>query len=250
MATQSKHELSVIGFPKCGTSALMRIVEKDPRVYVVRTGNDSLEIPPKDLEGYRESAPACDVLAHKFVARAFTSQGTQELLQLNSEMSLVLCYRHPVKSLISWHNMHTKIAVTGRNKNHFAYKERDFYATASLSEYYERYAKERLCYDVHIGRLLETVPSSQLTIIAQEELAAAPDETGEALLNFVRTGERKKVCAGGSTAHRGYADKKRNSIEIPAEITEELEGIYSRTQSLLGAADVTFEMEPAQATAV
>lgn len=241
MQNNKPHEISIIGFPKCGTSALMRALEEREGVTLLRAADSSLEVPPEELPALRDTAKNCEVLVHKFAARVFTRSRVKELFELNPDMLLVICYRDPLKSLVSWHNMHRKIADTGRNTKHFAYKEREFYSKANVEEYYQHYAKERLKYDHYIRNLLPVIPEGQLIVIAQEDLAAAKMGFADGLINLVSQGDKLKITLEQGQSHQGYADKVGAGQEVPEYVKQELEGTKRDIQDLLQAKNLKFE---------
>ncbi len=239
MSSETSREISIVGFPKCGTSALIRALENEPGVAVLRGANGSVEVAPGRLEELRNEAPECEVLAHKFAARIYMPNGFRELLGLNPEMVIVLCHRNPLRSLISWHKMHQNIARTGHLKNHFAYKERDFYAEADVNAYYYKYARERLGYDHYLQKLLDTVSKDRILVVAQEDLALAVPSFAKGVVDFSRDGIRRPVYVSpDNKPHMGYADQKGMGMEIPQDILDELEAVSSRMQQILTDAGV------------
>ena len=230
MATVRQHaaEITVLGFPKCGTSALMRAFKADPEVDVLRAPQGTYEITWPLIRTLRPEPKPGRVLAHKFTAYAFNPAALAWLAEVNSAGLLVLCVRDPARALVSWHNMHRSFAQTGKRKSHFAWKERDFYAECSLSDYYDRFAAERLCYDEYLTAVLRMVPKARLAVISQERMAENIDSVRDYLKDLARGEETSPPAPAASEGakHEGYADKA--DVDLDPAIRRELAGVQRR----------------------
>ena len=213
-------DIIILGFPKCGTTALMRGFEADDDIETLRTPGGALEI---GWPLIRELAPETgkELLAHKFTAYVYNREALEYLAGANPDSILVLCIRDPEKVLISWRNMHRAIARSGKNPEHFAYKERDFYADCSIPDYYERFARRRLRYDMHFDNLRAIVPDSRIVVVSPERLA----QDIESVVTYIKAlarGEAAQLAAPAVTAkaHKGFADTAQNVL--PVAIRNEL----------------------------
>jgi len=208
-------EIVVTGFPKCGTTALMKSFEQDPDVNLIKNSVGKFEINWPMIKSLRPELPKGRILAHKFTAYAYNQEALEYLTELNPKSILVLCVRDPAKSLISWHKMHRTIARSGRNPAHFAYKERDFYADCSILDYYDRFAKRRLRYDLHFEQMLLIVPKDRLFVVSQERMAKGIDQVADHIKALARgTSQPMADVVETETVHKGYADLAKNIMPI------------------------------------
>lgn len=215
-----KSEIVVIGFPKCGTTALMNYFEKDIDTEVLRTPQGAMEMAwpaIKDLT----PAPHEGILVHKFTAYIYSREALEYLRSVNPDSIIVLCIRDPKRALISWRKMHQHIAQTGISPDHFAYKARDFYAECSIEEYYEKFAKQHLQYDRYFAQLLEIIPAERIVVVSQERMAKDLGLVA-AYLKAIARGERAQPVkpAEAADAYKGYADRAKDPL--PAAIQNEL----------------------------
>lgn len=230
-------EITIIGFPKCGTSALVRCLEDQDDCDVLRSDNGAMEISWPGIRRLRKSPPAEKIFVHKFTAYIYNAEALEYLSGMNPSGRLVLCVRHPVKSLVSWHKMHGSIARSGNNPNHFAWKERDFYADCTIEDYYERFARRRLRYDKHITAMLNIVPKDQVVIVSQERMAQGIGDVADYLKALARHETSASLPAPlGDNVHEGYADKTRHTVS--GEIREELEEVWRRVDSIIRDKDL------------
>lgn len=227
-------EITTIGFPKCGTSALMRQFTKDPMIRVLTAPNGSLEVSWPLIREIRSEPEPGRILAHKFTAYAYNRKALDYLAGVNPGGLLVLCVRDPARALVSWHNMHRSIARSGKNPEHFAWQERDFYAECSLPDYFARFARRRLQYDRHLGTLLEIVPTERLAVVSQERMAQDIASVAGYLKALAR-GEPVATPAApapvAASRHEGYADKA--ATELDETISEGLRGVQRRLMALI-----------------
>jgi sulfotransferase family protein len=220
-------EIVVTGFPKCGTTALMRAFEADPEMDVLRTPEKALEIAWPQIRDLTRPPRQNRILAHKFTAYVYNRDALTYLRDVNSQSRIVLCIRDPQKALISWHNMHRKLATDGRDINHFAWKERDFYAECTLEAYYDRFARTRLYYDRYLAQMLEILPADRVTVLSQESLARNMDNVTTTLKDAAR-GTLYPIPAAHAAgdAHESFAD--RAGITLPYNIRNDLAGMQQR----------------------
>ncbi|MCH8502339.1 MAG: sulfotransferase domain-containing protein [Aliidiomarina sp.] len=229
-------DFAIIGFPKCGTTALIQELSKYREYNILKDEGAKIEynvarFHPNIQEHIGSNLKGDALNGHKFVAYAFSKSAVRNLLRYNQNMKMILCVRTPLKALISWHNMHKRIANSKDPSNHFAYKERNFYGSCNLLSYYYNYAKERLRYDIYLERVFELVPENNLMLVYQEEMAKSTSNTLLAVADFLGTDIRDAISKEEhpSSRHVGFADK--GSHEIPNLIVEELNDVYQRVLS-------------------
>jgi hypothetical protein len=221
----------IIGFPKCGTSALTRALGTLPKVQVDRFVDGQLEAPyfaaEQQLEALRtlrQKSPRAAAVGHKFSAYVYNETALKRIASTVPRSLLVLCVRNPNKALVSWREMHRRIAALGTNKAHFVNhsdESRRFYTEASLEEYYRHYARDRLTYAAHIERVRELTPDQPLVLVSQEFMAARMQRVLQVLAKRLSLPPPKLVTA---RAHRGVADEMEPeglSDESKAELAAE-----------------------------
>ena len=172
MTDSNRVHFVIAGFPKCGTSALIRELEKREFVHLQKT-REGYESPLFIQPGLDISSCCMDdrLNGHKFASYIYSNNALQKILQHNSKCLFVICVRDIEHALVSWWNMHRQIAVRGSPNSHFVNKSRevrDFYSNCSISEYFVSYAEEKLDYAVWIRRLLAL--SNTLIIVRQSTL--------------------------------------------------------------------------------
>ena len=122
--------------------------------------------------------------------------------------------------------MHQNIATTGKQANHFAYKNRDFYAFCSIEDYYQAYARSMLEYDRYFRRLISIVPEDRIIVASQERMAQGIGDVAAFIKAWTR-GERPEppIAGEGADEHKGYADKAK--VEVDPAIIAELDDVQS-----------------------
>lgn len=174
----------VVGFPKCGTSALMRLLQRMPGLVVERHGGD-LEAPfyvsdeSADAHEAEDRREGEKLYGHKFVSYIYSAPALERIARRNPAAVFVVCVRDPEKALSSWREMHRQIATSeDEDASHFIQRDpglRRFYAEASLEEYYEEFARDRLRYANLIRRLLACTAGHRVVVVEQSALASDPD---------------------------------------------------------------------------
>jgi hypothetical protein len=204
----------------------------------LRTPEGKIELRWPLIKELRPEPVPGGLLVHKFTAYAYNRDALEYLTGVNPHNLLVLCVRDPARALVSWHRMHRTIAQSERNPSHFAWKERDFYAQCTLSEYYRHYAQRRLRYDRHLSAILNVVPKARLAVVSQERMAEGIARIGEYLVALARgmPAEPPAPVSGDGDKHEGYADKAQ--VELDEVTAKELHGVRRRLLELV-AAEVT-----------
>lgn len=205
----------VLGFPKCGTSALTRAIGTLQKVQVDGYTGGELEAPyfageeqVAALRTLRQKSPHAAAVGHKFSAYVYDNAAIRRIASAVPRATLVLCVRDPKRALVSWREMHRRIAVQGSQKAHFVNisdESRRFYAEASLEDYYRRYARDWLTYTAHIQRMRELVPLQPLVLVSQEYMAARMDKVLQVLAKRLNV-PAPPANPDAATAHRGVSD--------------------------------------------
>ena len=207
-------EIVIVGFPKCGTSALLRrfAEEDDVQVLLSPTGSVDARFPDRSViePGKR--------VVHKYPSYILSRE---DLLRLRDEIDaphLVLCYRPLPRVLLSWHNMHRRLARTGKHPNHFVQRDPEFWANCSVDDYYRR-SVHRFRIDMFFERIVRMFPAEALTVVAQERMARS-------LANVVKELKGEAAVEAEEPAHQGYAD--RADVAIDPQILGELDATFQR----------------------
>lgn len=227
-------EITIVGFPKCGTTALMRHFEQSPDCHVIRTSKGGYEVRWPLIRELRTTPPADRILVHKFTGYIFNPAALEYLSAVNYKSIIVLCVRDPARVIVSWHNMHRSFALDGRPRNHFVLKEKDFYANCSIAEYYEHFARKRLQYDNFLHDILAIVPKERMAVVSQEKIA---QDLG-LVANYIKSLAKcenfdKSVTSIKEVRHQGFADKAK--VELDGEIANELQGVRERLSQLIAS---------------
>ena len=224
--TDRHSEITIIGFPKCGTPALTKHYETDDEVCLLKNPDGRRYEVTWPLIKEMDIPETDRILVHKWTAYVYTPEALTYLKEKNPDSILILCIRDPRKTLVSSRNMHQRYADNGHDKTHFAYKERDFYATCSLTDYYHRFAKSRLKYGHHFKMLLELFPAQRMLVVSQEAMARDIASIAEYAKQLARWDDTAAPDLASTAAqHVGYADTARD--EIDAEVSEILAGMYA-----------------------
>lgn len=218
----------VVGFPKCGTTALVRLLDGIQGVKVHKM-NGALEAPffysNRGVNSLRESInTAGDAInGHKFTAYIYNDDALHQIQKHNPNALFIVCIRDPVRALVSWREMHRKIAVAGTTTSHFVNKSpesRKFYQSCSLSDYYRAFAGSRLPYARYIRNFRETLNNPKLIIITQEYLAQNANYATHLIASHL--GVEHPEGAANVSPHIGFADKV-SDIDLDPELQSELE---------------------------
>lgn len=214
----------IVGFPKCGTTALAAGLDSVEGITVHRR-RGRWESPffrtDKGAEDWRQLVDPQTVNGHKFTAYVYRRDALERIRAQAPEALVIVCVRDPAAALASWREMHRRIATKGE-ANHFVNKSaesRRFYSTCSLSEYYRAYGRPRVNYAEHIRSLRSVLGDHRLMVVRQEWLVR---NTAEALAEIAR---RLGVTAdpqATATAHKPRTHTKPAFVVDP-DIAEELD---------------------------
>jgi hypothetical protein len=228
-----KTDFCLVGFPKCGTTALVRLLAASPALNLART-ETSYETPiffPK-LEAKGVKYVRGKPNGHKFSAYIYSPQAMEALIGDSPKALIILSVRDSASALMSWRDMHRKIATDNR-KGHFttaSEEARAYYMNCSLEEYFHSYADSRLNYAAYIRELLSVHPGLNYLIIGQRRLS----EDARGVMTEIH--DRLKVKAPQAYLDelpQGYRPRGNRDItqtEISPDVTATLAG---KDQALL-----------------
>ncbi len=225
----------IVGFPKCGTTAIVEMLSKHPSVSLLKSSSGSTEIPWPSFRDAPAQFEDAEVGVHKFAAYIYNLDALKWLAETNYERHFVVCFRDPTRALVSWHNMHRRIANSD-GSNHFAYREREFYANCSIEDYYEQFAASRLNYDKQFNRMAEIVPAQRISAVSQERMAKGVLDVADWLVGRALGVTEESLGAppmDSAPEHRGYSDTAR--MHIPESIVVELNGVRTRLYEILSS---------------
>lgn len=227
---QPRTDFVITGFPKCGTSALSRLLGGVPGVGIDQL-KGSLEAPffmaeqhAAQLAAERQRAVSAGgspspVNGHKYVAYVYNQTAMRRLAQHDPATLLIVCVRDPLKSLISWRAMHRRIATSGSQPQHFAYADpvqRAFYAGADMAQYMAEFVKDRLQYAHWLRKAVAAAPQSHLWVVDQGVLAREPERIRQAFARHMGLPMPPQLPTPAAP-HVGYADAAKPD-EVPAEV--------------------------------
>ncbi|MCH8488809.1 MAG: sulfotransferase domain-containing protein [Oceanicaulis sp.] len=229
--------LVVLGFPKCGTTALMLELGARRGVEVLRSRTRKLEIQWPEIQSIEDTLFEPGVLDHKtvLVAHKCTSyiydQAALTYLAQDENRKYLICLRDPVKSLRSWWKMHKDIATSGRNKAHFAWQDREFFAHCDIGQYYLKYAQSRLNYGFHISAALKIIPSENLYFMSQTHMAKDISAAVDGMLTTMFEPDVYRPILR-QTDHVGFGDN--TDLTVPGWIEAEIRANHDPLISELG----------------
>lgn len=245
MSEPLKNDFAIIGFPKCGTSALLRLLGSHPKIHLM-AGPGAVETTRgRDIElplfvGRTELPDGFGrpevVNGHKYSAYIFSRRALDNLLRHNGKSIIIVCTRHPMKSLISWHNMHRKIASEGA-PGHFTTRtpeDRDFYMNCSLQEYYDRYAENNLRYDFFVKRAFKVFPEQQVVVVAQERLARDPVSPVARVVELLGLAPLE-ASTSEVKPHFGHADRVKETAGVSPDLAAKLDATHASMLSVIEA---------------
>lgn len=231
-------EIVIAGFPKCGTTALMQHLAEDEDIDVISPpkGN-GFELPWPTIKELKPE-PKGKIIVHKFTAYVYNTEALDYLSKDNPDSVVVLCIRDPQKVIVSWRKMHSRIAQADKKRDHFAYRERDFYASCTFQEYYDKFAGRRLQYDRYFEQLASIVPRDRLVVVSQECLAKGM----ASVIEYLKARARREVLAPveidfSTEGYQGYADRAKSVL--PDKIVAELEQVNIRLKDAVMHSGVT-----------
>lgn len=226
----------VLGFPKCGTTALMDALGALEGVGVDQFDGrleapffESLENVEKLKAAHAALSVRPAVVGHKYVVYMYSEPSLRRIVELVPRAPLIVCVRDPMRALLSWRQMHRRIAQDGKYLTHFVNaspESRAFYKNASLDAYYQRFARTRLGYEANIRRLTSLAEHQKIVIVSQEFMANRMADVLTTLAKLI--GIAKPTFTTPHQPHRGFADR----AELPVLAAETLTDIKKQRSRL------------------
>lgn len=227
-------EITIIGFPKCGTTALLKEYSHDSDFKLLyHSKNNKVEMIWPRIQKINVKILKNKIIAHKYAHYIYNLEALSYLSCRNSRGVFVVLVRNPIKTLISWHNMHRRIATSTLWRNHGAYRERKFYASCSLDDYYYKHA-EFFKYDFHLNNALSIIPNEKLVVVSQEKLSVAIDYVAHYTKSLARgnlNSQSSDTHISEKNKHFGYAD--RATVSISNSVIQDLDGISNRLNTII-----------------
>lgn len=232
-----KTEFCIVGFPKCGTSALIRCLGASPFLHMVMMdGNPTSgyfhrtsmsEKPDEYVEG--------KVNGQKNASYIYTVAKIKALLDDNPDVLLIANVRDVRESLVSWQRMHKRIAEEGQPAKHFinARGLAEEYLNHTPEEYYEAFAKDRLQYDKYIDRVREKFPAARFLVVSQDIMTRELDRVAKVIHEKLGLEPPEEYLAQFRKEHETYGASARRSNQLSPELTEELVATNARIRAAL-----------------
>jgi len=234
MKPSLQSEITIIGFPKCGTTALLNKYSENTDFHLLYySKQQKYEMIWPRIKELNAKVDERKIITHKYAHYIYNLEALSFLTHKNPNSIFVVLVRNPLKSLISWHNMHRRIATSQLPRKHAAYRDKKFYANCSIEQYYNRHSN-LLQYDIHLNNAISIIPKERIVVVSQEKMSSAVDYVAEYTANLAR-GELNKLqpdlYTSESAKHIGFADTA--CIDLSKSIIEELEGISNRTKIIV-----------------
>lgn len=163
-------DFTVIGFPKCGTSALIQMLAASPALFV--STQKSREARALEKAGGPVAPDPPRPHGNKLLPYIYVPAMLKRVMADNAHTLFIVGVRPCGEALLSWYDMHRGIALEGRPR-HFAgatLEARAFYGKCTVAEYFEVYAQERLRYADNL-RVALALPGINYVIVTQARLA-------------------------------------------------------------------------------
>lgn len=163
-------DFTVIGFPKCGTSALIQMLAASPALFV--STQKTREAKALATAGGPAAPDQPRPHGNKLLPYVYNPPLLKRVMAANPHTLFIIGVRPCGEALLSWYDMHRAIALEGRS-HHFAGatpEARAFYGACTVAEYFEGYARERMCYAQHL-RLALGMTGFNCVIVTQARLA-------------------------------------------------------------------------------
>jgi hypothetical protein len=179
------------GFSRCGTTALAKYIETYADIEVLRAPRTgAYEYKAIDENGiteyYSDKLETAKNLFHKFSGYTYIkdiAKSFNEILKQRENTALIFLIGDPYDRLQSWHAFHKSMAISGTDKLHFTYSDRDFYSKCSLKDYFDKFANNRIDYKYILDNLLDSLDHDKIIILKQEDLRKNPEKTLSILSN-------------------------------------------------------------------
>ena len=192
--TKTKNDWTIVGFPKCGTSALTRYLADLPRI---NAASHLENLRGLELHYYDDESKPVDYLAkrykeghyngHKTANYIYSKNVLSKIYQDNPDVKIIIAIRELSQVLVSWWKMHKNVAKSAKIGSHFTCRDeatRNQFLAMSLDAYFER-MKNNLDHDRYLKEILNIFPHQQIFMVRMESLASKPYEALLHLYKFI-----------------------------------------------------------------
>jgi hypothetical protein len=182
----------IAGAQKCGTTAILAMLDKHPNVYMLPKANrdyfisSPLSFSPLARWGYERRfhpGPRHTSVGESSSAYLFYPHALAALRRYNPDLKLIVTLRNPIARAYSHWNMNV---AKGREQRPFPQAVAEVLASRLMlrQRHYFSYI-ERGLYGQQVGRLLEIFPRGQVLFLRSEMILAEPLEAWTRLLHFL-----------------------------------------------------------------
>lgn len=225
------NDLNIIcaGFSRCGTTAFAKYIETYTNIEVLRDPRtNAYEYKAIDEDGitdyYTNKLQTNNNLFHKFSGYMYIKnivKSFNEIIKQRKNTILIFLIGDPYDRLQSWHAFHKSMAMSGADKLHFTYSDRDFYSNCSLNDYFNKYAKSRIDYKFILDNLLKSLDLNKIIILKQEDLRKNPEKTFAILskkLDFSLGHISKHIVANATTLPSGISIENNEQLKADLKL--------------------------------
>lgn len=236
MSHSTNLNLICAGFPRCGTTALSKYFEAYTNVKVLRDPNSGAYeyngFCDSGMDDYYNSElQSNDHLFHKFSGYTYIKNISKSLnatQRIRNNTVILFMLGNQYDRLQSWHAFHRSKAISGADKSHFTYTNRDFYSNCSLGEYYHEFARKRIDYLSVLSKIIYTLSINEKFVIRQDDLRKHPERIFQFLsdkLKFDLNPITNRLTANSTILEPGI------TLETDGRLEEELHQHYLQTVS-------------------
>lgn len=231
-------DFCILGFPKCGTTALARFLEANEKVYLAKL-NGRYESPyfkPDRVDIVPDYRPGL-VNGHKWTGYVYSPRSLHRLYAVSPDALFIICVRDAKAAMLSWQRMHAKIAERGTPETHpvnRSAESRAFFQTCSPEAYFEDYANQRLDYAEAIGRFQEAFPEARFVVTSQGRLAQDAAGLMTALLERLGVEPSPEFLAGLPKGHDSYGQRAETKLseEVATALANKDRQLFALLDSL------------------
>lgn len=213
------------GFPRCGTTALSKYFEQYTDVKVLKDPDSGAYefnvFTDTGINDYYDNhLLGSNHIFHKFSGYTYVKE-ISELLssvyKLRHRTIVIFMLGDQYERLQSWHAFHRSKAISGTDKSHFTYANRDFYANCSLTEYYHEFAGKRIDYLTTLQRLAATLDNETIFVIKQNDLRHHPEQVLDNLskkLGFTLRPITQRLIVNSSVLEPGISLEADDQLKV------------------------------------
>lgn len=234
-----KTDFCVIGFPKCGTTAVVNLLQDSPDIHI--SSGRTKEFPfyiagmdPGPLN-YDETKRN----GHKFSAYIYNHEAMTALLADSPDALLLITIRSAESALMSWKQMHRSIAKANK-VDHLTTKDRatrKFFMNCSIDEYYESFARGRLKYAQHIENLLTAFPQANYLVLAQRRLSEDARTVMTQIHERIGLTPSEAYLESLPSGHKAKGARERGASGVSPKVARSLERRDAELAALLSRLD-------------